>query len=182
MRHGWLRPGEFREIVQIGAVKVDAATLEPRARFEVLVRPRINACLSSYLERLTGITNETLRARGVDFARAFADFLAFADGDVCSAFGRDEVVVAENLRLYGLTPPVPEPEYRDSRPWFRANGMDTRGVHSCNIGPRLGVPFEGQAHNALADSLSVAAGMRVLVAKGARSLFSDLVPAAKTAA
>ena len=182
MRHSWLRPGEFREVVQIGAVRVDAATLEQRARFDVLVRPRINVCLSPYLERLTGITTDDVRARGIDFATAFEDFLAFADGDVCSAFGRDELVFGENLRLYGFTPSRPQPEYRDSRPWFRANGVETIGLHSCDIGPRLGVPFEGQTHNALADSLSVAAGMRALVAKGARSLFADLVPAAKTAA
>ena len=182
MRHRWLRPGEFREVVQIGAVKVDAATLEPVGRLDILVRPRINPCLSPYLERLTGITTEDLRTRGVDFARAYNEFLAFADGTVCSAFGRDEFVFAENLRLYGLPRPLPEPQYRDSRPWFRAHGIDTSGLHSCDIGPRLGVPFEGQAHNALADSLSVAAGMRALVARGARSLFADLVPAARTAA
>jgi inhibitor of KinA sporulation pathway (predicted exonuclease) len=182
MRHRWLRPGEFREIVQIGAVKVDAATLQPRETFEVLVRPRINPGLSPYIERLTGITTQALRRDGVDFAEAFAAFLSFAAGGPCSAFGRDELVFAENLRLYGLTAPAPEPEYRDSRPWFRANGIDTRGLHSCDIGPRLGVPFEGQTHTALADSLSVASGMRALVSRGARSLFADLVPAAKTAA
>ena len=84
------------------------------------------------------------------------------------------------MRLYGVARPLPE--FRDSRPWFRANGMETRGLHSCDIGPRLGVPFEGQAHNALADSLSVAAGMRVLVARGATSLFAAGEGAAKTLA
>lgn len=171
MRHGWLRPGEFKEVVQIGAVKVDPATLQVLGRFDQLVRPRINPCLSPYLQKLTGITNDALRADGRDFADAYADFIAFADGGVTSAFGRDELVFAENLRLYGLAPPAQEPAFRDSRPWFGAHGFDTRGLHSCDIGPKLGVPFEGQAHNALADSLSVAAGMRVLVERGATSLF-----------
>lgn len=182
MRHRWLRPGEFREVVQIGAVKVDARTLELCGRFDVLVKPRINPIISPYFERLTGITSDEVRGRGLDFADAFARFLAFADGTACSAFGRDEIVIAENMRLYGLAPPIAPPDWRDSRPWFRANGIDTRGLHSCEIGPTLGVPFEGQAHNALADSLSVVAGMRALVARGARSPFADLVPAAKTAA
>ncbi|HEY0105407.1 MAG TPA: 3'-5' exonuclease [Rhizomicrobium sp.] len=182
MRHGWLRPGEFREVVQIGAVRVDPLTLEVLDRFDAFVRPRINACLSPYLERLTGITTATLRTQGRDFAEAYGDFLAFADGAVCSAFGRDEWVFEENLRLYGLKAYPRTPEFRDSRPWFRANGIDIRGLHSCDIGPRLGVPFIGQTHNALADCLSVAAGMRVLVARGARSLFAAPLAPAKTAA
>ena len=172
MRHHWLRPGEFKEVVQIGAVKVDPATLEVLDRFDALVRPRINTCLSPYLEKLTGITNDALRERGRDFGAVYDEFLDFADGAVSSAFGRDELVFEENLRLYGLATPERTPEYRDSRPWFRANGVETSGMHSCDIGPKLGVPFEGRAHNALADSLSVAAGMKVLVERGAPSLFA----------
>jgi inhibitor of KinA sporulation pathway (predicted exonuclease) len=172
MAHRWLRPGEFKEVVQIGAVKVDAETLEVIACFDTLVRPRINACLSPYLERLTGISNAEVEAQGRDFADAYRDFLVFTGGAVASAFGRDELVFEENLRLYGIAAPVGTPEFRDSRPWFRANGFDTRGVHSCDVGPRLGIPLTGHKHNALADSLSVQAGMKVLTLRGAPSLFS----------
>jgi inhibitor of KinA sporulation pathway (predicted exonuclease) len=171
MRHRWLRPGEFKEVVQIGAVKVDAMTLEVTGRFNVLVKPRINPVISAYLENLTGITNAELKAQGRDFADAYRDFLNFADGAMLSAFGRDDYVFDENERLYGLAP-AQRPQFRDSRPWFAANGFETHGLHSCDIGPKLGVPFEGQKHNALADSLSVAAGMRVLVQRGAQSLFA----------
>ncbi|HEX4301179.1 MAG TPA: 3'-5' exonuclease [Rhizomicrobium sp.] len=170
MRHHWLRPGEFKEVVQIGAVKLDPRTLEVLDTFDVLVRPRINPAISPYLEKLTGITNDTLLAKGRDFVPAYADFLAFAGDGILSAFGRDDFVFEENERLYGLGA-TPRPEFRDARPWFRANGFETHGLHSCDIGPRLGVPFEGQKHNALADSRSVAAGMRVLVQRGAKSLF-----------
>jgi DNA polymerase III epsilon subunit-like protein len=172
MAHHWLRPGEFKEVVQIGAVKVDAETLDELDRFDMLVRPRINSRLSPYLERLTGISNGAVKTHGRDFAEAYADFLAFAGGAVTSAFGRDELVLEENLRLYGIVAPGNPPEFRDSRPWFRANGFDTRGVHSCDVGPKLGVPPAGRKHNALADSLSVRAGMKVLLDRGAPSLFA----------
>ncbi len=165
MRHRWLRPGEFKEVVQIGAVKVDPLSLAVLDRFSVFVRPRINPGLSPYLEKLTGITTDILRDQGRDFAVALAAFLDFVDGGVCAAFGRDELVFEENLRLYGLRAPANLPEFRDLRPWFRGNGIETHGLHSCDIGPRLGVPFEGQSHNALADCLSVVAGMQVLVAR-----------------
>jgi inhibitor of KinA sporulation pathway (predicted exonuclease) len=183
MRHRWLRPGEFKEVVQIGAVKLDADSLAVVGTFSAFVRPRINPVLSPYLERLTGITSEMLREKGCDFAQAYGAFLHFADGAVCAAaFGRDELVFKENLRLYGLPAPVRSPDYIDLNPWFRASGFETRGLHSCDIGPKLGVPLDGHAHNALADSLSLAAGMRVLVARGAVNLFAPEEPAAKTAA
>lgn len=182
MRHRWLRPGEFKEVVQIGAIRVDPASLAVLDTFSIFVRPRINPVLSPYLERLTGITGATLRAEGSDFADAYGRFRAFARGGVCAAFGRDELVFEENLRLYGLAVPADTPEFRDLRPWFRANGVDPCGLHSCDIGPKLGVPFEGHAHNALADCLSIAAGLRVLVARGAASPFADCAGAARTAA
>ena len=180
MRHHWLRPGEYREVVQIGAVKVDAASLAVLDRFEILVRPRLNPVLSPYLEKLTGIGNDAVREKGRDFVEAYDAFLAFSAGAVTSAFGRDDLVFEENLRLYGIARPAPA--FRDSRPWFGANGFDTCGVYSCDVGPKLGVPFEGQTHSALADSQSVAAGMKVLISRGATSLFAESRRTAKTLA
>jgi len=52
--HRWSRPGEFTELVQIGAVKVDVASLNVVDEITVLVRPRINPVLSDYLVELTG--------------------------------------------------------------------------------------------------------------------------------
>jgi inhibitor of KinA sporulation pathway (predicted exonuclease) len=182
MRHRWLRPGEFKEVVQIGAVKLDATSLAPLDRFSMFVRPRINPVLSPYLERLTGITTQTLRDEGCDFAQAYGSFLAFADGAVCASYGRDELVFADNLRLYGLLRPANAPNHVDISLWFRANGLDIHGLHSSDIGPKLGVPLDGRAHDALADSLSLVAGMQVLVARGAANPFAPARPAAKTAA
>ncbi len=69
-------------------------------------------------------------------------------------------MLEENLRLYGITDFTPLPVFQDLRTWFAAHNVDPRGMHSCDIGPALGVPFEGRAHNALADARSVAAGMK----------------------
>ena len=171
MRHRWLRPGEFREVVQIGAAKVDPVSLDVLETFDVLVKPRINPQLSCYLEKLTGIDSAEVAANGHDFEAAFEDFLAFVDGAKTSAFGRDDLIFEDNARLYGLAP-RPLAGFHDLQPWFRANGFDTRGLHSCEVGPTLGVPFDGHAHNALADSLSLAAGMKVMVERGAPSLFA----------
>jgi len=167
MARHWLVPGEFKEVVQIGAVKLDAENFSPLAEFDLLVRPRINSVLSPYFEKLTGITGERVARQGVDFAIAYARFLEFAEGGPVAAFGHDEYVLEDNIRLYGLTGAKPLPVFYDLRGWFAVQGIDPRGLHSCDIGPALGLPFAGQAHNALCDARSIAGAMAAMVSRGA---------------
>lgn len=166
MARKWLGPGEFKEVVQIGAVKVDA-TFSPLVKFDVLVRPRLNSHLSDYFQNLTGITNTAVAAQGIDFAVAYRAFADFAGPLPIIAFGRDDLVLAENLRLYGLKADPPMPRPVDIRGWLMENGIDVRGLHACDVGPKAGVPFEGHTHDGLADAVSVAAGIKALMARGA---------------
>ncbi len=162
----WLTPGEFKEVVQIGAVKVtaDFSTLE---KFDCVVRPRVNPVLSGYLEKLTGITNGILSERGVDFEEALAGFVAFAGPLPIIAFGRDDLVLRDNIRLYGLKTVPALPPVVDIRGWLIDNGIDIRGLHACDVGPAAGVAFDGHTHDGLADAQSVAAGIKALMARGA---------------
>jgi inhibitor of KinA sporulation pathway (predicted exonuclease) len=170
MARHWLGPGEFKEVVQIGAVRLDADTLSILDEFEVLVRPRINPQLSAYFETLTGITSERLARQGEDFAVAYARFAAFAGEGPIAAFGHDERVLEHNIRLYGMTGLRALPLFYDLRGWFAALGVDPRGMHSCDLAPALGVPFVGQTHNALDDARAIAAAMSVMAVRGHRVL------------
>jgi inhibitor of KinA sporulation pathway (predicted exonuclease) len=163
----WMAPGEYKEVVQIGAVKV-GEDFAPIDSFDTLVRPRLNATLTPYLEKLTGITNDAVAARGVDFIEAYESFVRFAAGLPIVAFGRDDLVLLDNLRLYGAKNVSPMPRFLDVRGWLSANGIEVRGMHACDVGPAAGVPFEGQTHDGLCDALSVAAGIKALVARGAK--------------
>ncbi len=168
MARHWLTPGEFKEVVQIGAVKLDANSFGVLDEFDCLVRPRINTAISPYLEKLTGITNEAVARHGVDFADAYARFLAFADNGPIAAFGHDEYVLEENLRLYGISGARALPLFYDLRGWFAVQGLDPRGMQSWEIGPKLGVPFQGHTHNALNDARSLAGGMEAIAARGTK--------------
>jgi inhibitor of KinA sporulation pathway (predicted exonuclease) len=168
MARHWLAPGEFKEVVQIGAVKLDAESFSPLAEFDMLVRPRINAALSPYFEKLTGITGARVTRQGVDFAVAYARFLEFAAEGPVAAFGHDERVLEENIRLYGLKGAKPLPVFYDLRGWFAVQGVDPRGLHSCDLGPALGLPFTGQAHNALDDARSIAGAMKAMASRSLR--------------
>ena len=167
MARHWLAPGEFKEVVQIGAVRLDGKSLAVLDEFELLVRPRINPVLSPYFEKLTGITNEDVAARGVDFADAYRCFADFVGDNPITAFGHDERILAENLRLYGIADFSPLPRFWDLRGWFAACNIDPRGLLSCEIAPSLGLPVRGRAHNALDDARSMAASMEEMMRRGA---------------
>jgi inhibitor of KinA sporulation pathway (predicted exonuclease) len=168
MARHWLMPGEFKEVVQIGAVKLDADSFAVLGEFEILVRPRINPLLSPYFEKLTGITSARIARQGTDFALAYGRFVKFAGEGPIAAFGRDERVLEHNVRLYGMAGAPALPVFYDLRGWFAALGVDPRGMLSCDLGSALGVNFAGQAHNALDDARAIAAAMTVMASRGAR--------------
>ncbi len=173
MARRWLAPGEFKEVVQIGAVRLDADTLEEVAALDLLVRPRINPVLSAYLEDLTGVTNARLKADGFDFAEAYDRFADFAAR-------RDDLRLRPRRSGAGGEPAAlrHSPMRRRCRryinvtPWLRANGIEPKGNHACHVGPLCGAAFEGHEHDALDDARSVAAGIRALVGRGAENIFS----------
>ncbi len=167
MEQRWLRPGEFREVVQIGALKVDARSFTSVGGFNMLAKPRLNPVLSDYFEELTGVTNAALAETGKDFVDVYRAFVAFAGGDPLFAFGRDDLVLRDNIKLYGLSG-VPElSAFTNVVPWLAANGIDPRGLHACDIARAAGAAFAGRRHDALDDARSVAAGIAALVARGA---------------
>jgi len=166
----WARPGEYTEVVQIGAVKLDGADLKEIDAFEMLVKPRINPELSVYFTTLTGITKERLRSHGVDFITAYRAFLDFVGEAQLWAFGRDDMIFEGNLKRYGWSS-LTTPPYTNAIIWFAMNGVDLKGKHACDVAEMAGAEFAGRKHDALDDARSVAAGLRHLITKGAPNPF-----------
>ena len=167
----WTRPGELTEVVQIGAVKLDGTSLKEVDSFNMLVRPRVNPVLSDYLVKLTGITNQAMDARGVDFVVAYRAFLDFVGDARMFAHGRDDLILATNLKLYGWERTLPIPAYANAIPWFTERGIDLKGKRACDVAELAGAVFEGHKHDALADARGVAAGFIAQIAKGAPNPF-----------
>ena len=81
--------------------------------------------------------------------------------------GTPVVLYVDNFgRLYGIAGTRDLPVFYNLRGWFAVQGLDPRGLLSCDIAPALGVPFVGHTHNALNDARSLAAGMAALAARG----------------
>jgi hypothetical protein len=176
MARHWSEPGELKEVVQFGAVKLDGETPKIIDEFQMLVRPRVNPVLSDYLVSLTGITNAALQKEGVDFVTAFRVFCDFSGEGPIWAFGRDDLILAENLKLYGMADAMPIPLYQNVIPWFAGLGVDLSGKHACHVASAAGVDYDGREHDALADARSVALGMIAMVNKGAANPFVKAAP------
>lgn len=165
LQRNWSAPGERREVVQIGAVKLDRRSGAEIATLDLIVRPFFNPLLSDYFTALTGLTRARIDGEGMSFPDALTRFAAFADGSDVWSFGRDDLVLQENAVWHGLSPSA-VPPHGDVVPWLRRNGVDVTGRHACDVAELCGASFEGRAHDGLADARGVAAGIRALIARG----------------
>ena len=173
MARGWAGPGEHKEIVQIGAVTLNAHSLAETSSFEVLIRPVRNLELSEYLVGLTRITNERLAREGVDFATGIGRFLAFASARQLYAYGRDDKIIAANAHLLARSDLWPGRTAADLKEWLMSVGVPLAGVHSGELSAHVGSKSQGVAHDALVDARSLAEAVRYLVAKGAPNPFAS---------
>lgn len=156
----WTGPGEHREIVQIGAVRLDWPSGEERAAFEALVRPARNTELSDYFTALTGIGQDRIDREGRSFPEAWRAFRRFAGTVPLCAWGRDGEVLAENLVLHGLPLRGLQP-VRDLRPALVRIAPSVAGLSSGELAAHLG-GRAGRRHDALHDARSVADALRLL--------------------
>lgn len=158
----WSRPNEHREVVQIGAVRLDAGDgFAERDAFEALVRPTVNPELSDYFIQLTGIDNAALAARGVTLEAALIDFAGFTDGAIILSNGADVEVVTESCGLIDIANPLPQADWFDIGPALEVF-LGRKRAGSAEIPALLGLPVDGPAHDALADARAIAAGLRHL--------------------
>ena len=162
----WSGPGEHREVVQVGAVALDADDgFRETDSLELLVKPRINPMLSDYFVALTGISTAEVHSRGIDFADALDRFAAFAgEGDVpLLSFGPDYAVLRENCRLIDHPYPFAASQEMDVTTLIgRAGDLDLKGVASSDLPHVMGFVSPGPKHQALFDARSVAEALRVL--------------------
>ena len=172
----WSGPNEYREMVQIGAIRFDLDTLTEKEEFLVLIKPVKNPVLSDFFTQLTGITNDDVAKDGLSFPDAYAKFLAFTEGDPTSCYGWDARVMRENLVFNNMPASEKDFDSHNIGPWFfdvgASYGIVKGKTNSGKLAATLGAPMSSiQEHNALHDARSIAAAYRFLIGKGAKSPF-----------
>lgn len=151
LERGWNRPGEFREIVQIGAVRVQRSdSLRESGSFMVLVAPTLNPVLSEYFTDLTGITNPDIARAGVPVAKALERFVGFVDGLPILTHGPDNLVIVEECEKKRLANPLADHDWRDINPMIQA--VTGQRLTSSELPEHFGLSLQGRTHDALADA------------------------------
>jgi DNA polymerase III epsilon subunit-like protein len=173
LEQDWGEPGQLREIVQIGALRLreDCSVVE---EYEALVRPLVNPRLSAYFTELTGIDQEAVDREGGSPAEVLGDFLGFCRGQSVLSYGNDMVVLGENVgwaRARGekVKNGYLAANFLNIRPWLNSVAPVTA---TSNVGRLWQVldlpkPAAGKEHSALFDCYSFATALEYLRNTGA---------------
>jgi inhibitor of KinA sporulation pathway (predicted exonuclease) len=168
----WTAPGEFREILQIGALRANIDALAETSAFSVLVKPTLNPQLSDYIQSLTGIVQSRIDREGLALSDAVNQFVAFCGERRIFCYGSDGLIIAKNLALVGLRGTQPGLRSENIGHWFARQGVDVRNLNSGSLAAAVGIALEGRAHDALYDCRSILAAVKVLVTRGAANPFT----------
>ncbi|GAA3836479.1 hypothetical protein GCM10022403_081290 [Streptomyces coacervatus] len=172
LEQDWGAPGQLREIVQIGALRLreDCSVVE---EYEALVRPVVNPRLSAYFTELTGIEQERVDRDGIPAAEALGDFLGFCRGEAVLSYGNDMVVLGENVgwaRARGeeVKNGFLAAHFLNIRPWLNSLAPETASSNVGRLWQVLGLPkpAAGNEHSALFDCYSFAAAIEHLHSTG----------------
>lgn len=167
---GWSESWEFRELIQIAAVKLSVSEngVEILSSFNELVRPQRNPELSGYITELTGISQIMVDEMGVDFASALSQFHDFCEKGklACFAWGNDPVILTENCQLNELSMPGFASGFYNLKQLALALNLDGAALSSGELATHFGLSLSGHQHNALYDVRSLAGALKVWTQSG----------------
>jgi len=162
---GWSEDFEEREIVEIGAVKLsNNPTLDEQGRMGVLTKPVINPELSDYFINLTGITQQQINEKAIDFADAINLLIEFLRPDCYPVytFGNDGDVLEYNCRIKSIPYPFRDGLFENIRPVFaNAFKVEEYTLASGRLPEDMGFDAPHRAHRAVDDCLCVAEALRI---------------------
>ena len=167
LERDWSRENEHREIVQIGAVRLEADTVAEVDALECLVRPSANPVLSDYFVSLTGITNADVEQNGVDLAtglRRLADLAG--PHTMLAANGDDGEVVQESCSVAQIASPIGRERFVCIHGALMTALGTSVDLVSSELPQAIGEAMPGRAHTALADARCIALTLRSLRSRG----------------
>lgn len=171
-------------IAQIGAVKLSlCGAFDITQTLSRLVRPVARdgsqAPLDPLFTRLTGITEEGIRARGVSLQSALQELDVFSEGQRLWSWGKDEFnLIAISCYVAGIAPPLPVTRFGNACDLLLRAGMPQEDIHKARSNT-LSQYFDLShppltAHDARDDALCVAYTLQHLLREG-RLLLPEMV-------
>ena len=148
---------ERMEIIEIGAVRVDATKLTIRDEFDTFVQPVSEPELTDFCRNLTSIRQEDIDSAQT-FPDALKDFLDWIGTDetiLCSWGSYDRSQLLIDCKRHRLEPPALLDSYLNLKHEFseRQNGRKYGVKRALRI---MGIPFEGIHHRGIDDARNIA--------------------------
>lgn len=148
-------PRHESEIIEIGAVLVDGATLSPIGELMTFVRPVIHPALTPFCTRLTTITQADVE-HALGFPAAAARLAAFGDGAVfCSWGAYDRNQLALDAQRHGIASPL-GPEHVNLKEAYARRAGTRRGLGAQSALARVGLSPQGTHHRGIDDARNIA--------------------------
>ncbi len=150
-------PRDQSEIIEIGAVLVDAETLACTDEFQTFIRPRRHPTLTPFCTRLTTITQAQVDAAPgfTAAAAAFAAFMHGRDALFCSWGDYDKNQIARDERRHGVRLPLGHEHWNLKERFARLPG-ETKKLGCGRALHRAGLRFEGTPHRGIDDARNIA--------------------------
>lgn len=158
----WSGTGEYKELVELGAILVETENFVERGSFQVLVKPVKNPQLSHYFTRLTGIEQETVDREGVTLAEALDRFARWVGDRDLYSYGPDDADIKRNCELIGVRFPFGPGRCFDIRSFFRENGIPAEKYMSSTIIEAFGKKSGRHGHDAVSDARAICDALREL--------------------
>jgi inhibitor of KinA sporulation pathway (predicted exonuclease) len=150
-------PREQTEIIEIGAVLVEADTLRPFAEWQTFVRPIRHPQLTAFCTRLTSIAQADV-ACAPTFAVACAGLAQLVRGHdalFCSWGEYDRYQFRRDGARHGVRAPLGKDHLNLKAEFSRVHGL----AEKLGLGQalaRAGLRFEGTAHRGIDDARNIA--------------------------
>jgi inhibitor of KinA sporulation pathway (predicted exonuclease) len=147
-------PREETEIIEIGAVLVDGATLEPLDEFQAFVRPVVHPRLTPFCTRLTTITQADV-VRAPTFRFVAPRLSAFGQGALfCSWGGYDKNQLERDARRAGIRSPL-GPRHLNLKEAFARAAGEQRQLGNQTAMRRVGLTPSGTHHRGIDDARNI---------------------------
>ena len=162
----WSLPDEAREVIQIGAVKIETTgDMREVDSFQILVRPLKNPILSDYIVNLTEITQEKVEKDGVSFPLALSRFLKFIGEFPINVLtnGGDEEIIEENCEINKIPfPPIFIKSTNLRSHFSEILGVSRKDCISGRLPSLCGLESHEKQHDGLGDARSISQALRYL--------------------
>ncbi len=158
------RPSDkhLRQIVQIAAILFDHNKGEEVGSFNILTFPAYEKKLPSFFIELTGISQEDLDKNGISFELGLEKFVNFCQDYEIWIFDKDENVLRQNCKYFGLDFPFGDSNFIRVKPKLKYWRIDPEKYSSGTLYKAVNLDLKGKVHNALHDVRSMAQAVHEL--------------------